>query len=149
MHQIKKNSFLIIILSIFIVVAGYMFFKIYSFSSTETIVQYETSGQKIADNYFDYSLENLAKADEDGEAVLFFSTNWCSTCTELDKELINESEKLKDGITILRIDYDKADDMKKKYRVAVQHTLIHVNGDGEEINKWVGGDIEEINKNIR
>ena len=125
-----------------------MVFKVYSFSSVDNTAYYETAGNKIADNYFDYSIENLKNADKDGEAVLFFSTNWCSTCTELDKELINESEKLNDGITILRIDYDRAKDLKMKYKVAVQHTLIHVDGDGNEIKKWVGGDIEEINKNI-
>ena len=109
----------------------------------------ESIAKQISTNYYEYSEENLKIAKDKGNIVLFFATNWCSTCTELDNELMNESEKLNDGITVLKIDFDKDTEFKKKYKVLAQHTLVQVDNDGNEITKWVGGDIETINESVK
>jgi hypothetical protein len=42
------------------------------------------------------------------------------------------------GITILKTDYDSETELKKKYGVTTQHTLVQVDKDGNLIKKWSG-----------
>ena len=128
---------------------GFLFIRSdYTFGQKQVIGE-NVNANQISSNYYNYSEENLSMASENGKAVLFFSTNWCSTCTELDRELRMESEKLDDDITVLKLDFDNSPELKNKYAVVVQHTLIQVDTLGNEITRWVGGDIETINKSVR
>jgi len=43
------------------------------------------------------------------------------------------------NVTILDVDYDEYSDLKQKYGVTTQHTLVQVDAEGNEIAKWVGG----------
>ncbi len=95
-------------------------------------------------SYVDYSEAALASASKDGRAVLFFKANWCSTCSVLDEELINETGELPEDVTVLKVNYDKAKDLKKQHNVTVQHTLVQVDEDGRELKKWVGGGVDAI-----
>jgi hypothetical protein len=36
------------------------------------------------------------------------------------------------------VDYDNSDELKKKYGVTYQHTLVQVDKDGNLIKKWSG-----------
>jgi hypothetical protein len=46
--------------------------------------------------------------------------------------------KIKEGVTILDVNYDTATDLKKKYGVTYQHTLVQVDTKGNQIAKWQG-----------
>ena len=109
----------------------------------------DDNSQASSGMYVDYSDAALASATENGRAVLFFKANWCSTCSVLDKELINEEGELPIDATILKLDYDKEKELKKKYGVTIQHTLVLVDDEGEEAKKWVGGGIETIKQQIK
>ena len=89
-------------------------------------------------NYLDYSESFLTRANE-GKVVLFFKANWCPTCNALDKDILKNLNKIPEDVTILKVDYDVASDLKKKYEVVTQHTLVQVDAKGNEITKWVGG----------
>ena len=89
-------------------------------------------------NYLDYSESFLTRANE-GKVVLFFKANWCPTCNALDKDILKNLNKIPEDVTILKIDYDTAIDLKKKYEVVTQHTMVQVDAQGNEITKWVGG----------
>ncbi len=89
-------------------------------------------------NYLDYSESFLTRANE-GKVVLFFKANWCPTCNALDKDVLKNLNKIPEDVTILKVDYDVASDLKKKYEVVTQHTLVQVDAKGNEITKWVGG----------
>jgi thiol:disulfide interchange protein len=146
----NKDIFLALIpLLVLFSLFGLLIFKLDLGQASKEKSSSEVVTRKISKNYYDYSLDNLEFASKNGKVVLFFATNWCSTCTELDKELMNDSEKLKSGITVLRIDFDKDTDLKKRYRVLVQHTLVQVDKNGNEKTKWVGGDISTINESVR
>jgi hypothetical protein len=41
-------------------------------------------------------------------------------------------------VSILKVDYDKETELKKKYGVTYQHTLVQVDKDGNLIKKWSG-----------
>lgn len=146
----KKNNhiFIFFILLVLISIGGLLFYRVNNINSTQVQVT-QVAGKMISENYYEYSDENLIDATKNGKAVLFFATNWCSTCTELDRELKDESSKLDEGITILKIDFDKPTELKKKHNVLVQHTLVQVDEEGNAIAKWVGGDIEQINKEVK
>jgi thioredoxin 1 len=88
-------------------------------------------------SYEDYSPEKLARA-EDGQAVLFFHAAWCPTCKTLEKDINTNSASIPDGLSILKVDYDNSSDLKKKYGVTYQHTMVQVDKDGNLIKRWSG-----------
>ena len=81
---------------------------------------------------------NLNNNDKEGKLILFFKASWCPTCKALDKDIKENSLKIPFGFWILDVDYDKYNDLKKKYGVTYQHTLVQINGKGEIIKKWSG-----------
>lgn len=89
-----------------------------------------------ADNnmgYVEYSQENLAKS-EGTSRVVFFHANWCSTCNYFEGQI--ESDGVPEGVTILKVDYDKDTDVKKLYGVSVQSTFVLLDDNGDVKETW-------------
>jgi len=94
-------------------------------------------------SYVPYSQEQLKQSLTKGNVLLFFAaTSWCQTCIGLDKELIERYTEIPEDLTILKVDYDRDAELKKKYFVTVQHTLVLLDASGKEITRWVGGGID-------
>jgi thioredoxin 1 len=91
-----------------------------------------------AGSYEDYATEKLAFA-EDGDVVLFFHATWCPTCRALSKDIDANISFIPLGTHILKTDYDSEMELKKKYGVTTQHTLVQVDASGALIKKWTGG----------
>jgi thiol-disulfide isomerase/thioredoxin len=89
-------------------------------------------------SYEAYAPEKLARA-ETGEVVLFFHASWCPSCRGLNSDIEANMSSIPEGVTILKLDYDKETELKKKYGVTTQHTLVQVDKDGNLIKKWSGG----------
>ena len=106
----------------------------------------ETSGQLNtqeavkagAGSYEAYSPEKIAMA-ETGDVVLFFHASWCPSCRALGTDIEKNVGAIPAGLTILKTDYDEETELKKKYSVTTQHTLVQVDNDGNLIKKWSGG----------
>ena len=93
-------------------------------------------------SYEDYDASKLALAN-DGTVVLFFHAGWCPTCRTAEKNITSGS--IPDGLTVLKLDYDREQDLRKKYKVTYQHTYVQVDADGNLIKKWGGSNtIEQI-----
>lgn len=92
-----------------------------------------------AGSYETYEASKLAMAKE-GKVVLFFRASWCPTCRALDASIRKEASAIPGSLTILDVDYDTYKDLKTKYGVTTQHTLVQVDADGREIMKWVGSE---------
>lgn len=88
--------------------------------------------------YQDYSLDKLALA-ETGDVVIFFQASWCPSCRALDKDINDNVGDLPQGVAILKADFDTETELKTKYGVTTQHTLVQVDQNGNMINKWSGG----------
>jgi thioredoxin 1 len=100
-------------------------------------------------SYQAYAPEKLAMA-ESGDVVLFFKAPWCPSCRTLDADIKASMSDIPAGVTILEVDYDAAADLKRKYGVTMQHTLVQVDKDGNQINKWSGGaTLEDVLKNVK
>ncbi len=87
-------------------------------------------------SYTDYREGVLAEGPE--SQVLFFHASWCPSCRTLEKNILEE-KTLPDGVAIYKIDYDSAGDLRAKYKVTTQHTLVQVDNEGNLIKKWSGG----------
>jgi len=88
-------------------------------------------------SYEAYDSSKLAYA-KDGDVVLFFNASWCPTCRALDKDIKQNISSIPSGVTILNVNYDNSTDLKKKYGVTYQHTLVQVDANGNMITKWTG-----------
>lgn len=85
--------------------------------------------------YTDYTgPEQLTSNDN----VLFFKASWCSTCAALEEDIESNSENIPSDLSIFTVDYDEETDLRKEYGVTVQHTLVQVDENGEQVQKWVG-----------
>ena len=88
-------------------------------------------------SYEVYAPEKLAKA-KDGNIVLYFRASWCPLCKVLDADIRAHLKDIPANLTILDVDYDNSTELKKKYGVTYQHTLVQVDAEGNMITKWSG-----------
>lgn len=76
-------------------------------------------------------------ADRAGTAVVyFFHAAWCPSCRATEESLT--SAGVPDGLTVVKIDYDTATDLKREYGITQQHTFVQVDSDGTELATWTG-----------
>ena len=80
---------------------------------------------------------NKAQLDETN-VVLFFNADWCSTCKTARENIAAEAGALPADLTIVAVDFDNSDDLRKKYGVTVQHTFVQIDAAGDELAKWSG-----------
>jgi thioredoxin 1 len=73
-----------------------------------------------------------------GDVVLFFHADWCPTCQATEEDLTANAAAIPPGLTIVKVDYDDSDDLKRQYGVTTQHTYVQVDPDGNELAKWTG-----------
>lgn len=88
-------------------------------------------------SYETYASEKIARA-ETGDVVLFFHASWCPSCRGLNADIEKNLDAIPSGVSILKVDYDKETELKKKYGVTYQHTLVQVDKDGNLVKKWSG-----------
>lgn len=94
-------------------------------------------GMTKSGSYETYAPEKLARA-ETGDVVLFFHASWCPSCRGLNTDIEKNLRALPPEVSILKVDYDTESELKKKYGVTYQHTLVQVAADGTMIKKWSG-----------
>jgi thiol-disulfide isomerase/thioredoxin len=102
----------------------------------DTVQEKETVAKKYG-TYEPYASEKIAKA-ETGKVVLFFHASWCSSCRALTEDIKANLGAIPENVTILDVDYDTSAELKKKYKVTTQHTLVQVDAKGEQIKQWKG-----------
>jgi thioredoxin 1 len=95
-------------------------------------------GVELHGNFEDYSPEKIAKAGE-GDVVLFFHASWCPSCRALESDIQKNLDSIPGDLSILKVNYDTESELKQKYGVRFQHTLVQVDENGEVITSWSGG----------
>jgi thiol-disulfide isomerase/thioredoxin len=94
----------------------------------------------------DYEADR-AKYD-DGDVVLFFNAQWCSTCKVARDNITADPAAIPSGLTIVTVDFDEATELKQRYGVTLQHTFVQIDAEGTELAKWSGSTTaEEIAEN--
>lgn len=92
----------------------------------------------LSGKYEEYSIEKLSFA-ESGDVVIFFHASWCPSCRALNNDIEKNLSDIPANVTILKADYDLETELKRKYEVTSQHTLVQVDQNGDLIKKWSGG----------
>ena len=88
-----------------------------------------------------YSISEFENAPDKSKVALFFSAEWCSTCSAKEKEIV--STEFVAGVKILQIDFDSAFDLRKQYGVTVQDTFITFDSEGSP-TKHIGISIDDL-----
>ncbi len=83
--------------------------------------------------YVEYTPELVASTP--GDKLLFFHASWCSQCQALEDDI--EASGVPEGVTIFKVDYDSNQDLRQKYGVTLQTTMVKVDDDGEKIDSFV------------
>lgn len=145
----NKNTGIIIGIIALVVIVGGVYASMKS--NDDAIMVKEQVEQKVMEDkktaeentilkvgsYEAYAPEKLVRA-ETGDVVLFFHASWCPSCRSLNSDIENNMSAIPEGVSILKLDYDKETELKKKYGVTYQHTLVQVDKDGNLIKKWSG-----------
>jgi thiol-disulfide isomerase/thioredoxin len=131
--KMKNNKIIMIVIGLLVIGGGVFMYQ----ANTKKSVEYATT-PVISENYKAYTQEELTFA-ENGKVVLFFKATWCPSCRSLDKNIKENIGSIPENVKILEVDYDTNPDLKTKYGVTTQHTLVQVDSSGELIKKWSGG----------
>lgn len=76
--------------------------------------------------------------------LLFFHADWCPTCQNFEKQILASNTIPKD-VVILKVNYDTATELKKKYSILSQSTFVQIDSKGNMYKRWLGkSDISEI-----
>lgn len=109
----------------------------------------ENTTEPTGATYVTYSEQALVQAHANGKRpILFFHASWCPTCKALNDELNEKISTLPTDIVIFKTDYDTYTELKQKHGVTIQHTLVQVDMQGNEVSKWVGGNVDTIMQKV-
>jgi thiol-disulfide isomerase/thioredoxin len=91
-----------------------------------------------------YTAEALAAAEKGGQPVaLHFHADWCPTCRAQDKALQTLKAEKGLDVTVLTVDYDTEKDLKRRFRINAQSTLVVLKGQKESAR--LVGDTSALN----
>ena len=89
-----------------------------------------------AGSYVDYS--DTAIAGAQGRTFLFFHASWCPICRTLDNDIL--ASGVPAGVTIIKVDYDSYQDLRQKYGVTQQTTIVEVDAAGNGLQNYLAYD---------
>lgn len=96
-----------------------------------TATDSETDAESgVYTEYYDGAIDETA-----GLKVLFFHASWCPKCRDLDADI--EANEVPSGMTIFKVDFDTATELRQKYGVTLQTTIVYVGDDGAVLTKGV------------
>ena len=67
--------------------------------------------------------------------MLFFHASWCPQCRALDEEL--RTQGVPDGLTVIKVDYDSMTELRQRYGVTLQTTVVYIDDAGEMLSSTV------------
>jgi thiol-disulfide isomerase/thioredoxin len=102
-------------------------------STTQEQLQDSDADSQVSGKYINYSPEALDQST--GTRVLYFHASWCPQCRDLDADI--RKNGVPSGVTILKVDYDSNQELRKKYGVTLQTTLVKLDESGNGVAKFV------------
>jgi hypothetical protein len=86
--------------------------------------------------YLAYSQEAVSQAI--GRKLLFFHASWCPQCRALEASI--KQEGVPEDMTIFKVNYDTATELRQRYGITLQTTVVEIDDTGKEIMKFVAYD---------
>ncbi len=105
-------------------------------SVTSEEVANKNNPSATAGTYTEYSASKLAATP--GTKILFFHASWCPQCRQLEESIVTGT--VPPGVTIFKVDYDTNQQLRQKYGVTIQTTLVKVDDQGNFVEKYVAYD---------
>jgi thioredoxin 1 len=72
------------------------------------------------------------------DVVLFFHAPWCPSCRATEDDIEARRSSLPAGLTLVKVDFDSQQALRKTYGVTTQHTFVQIDADGTELSQWNG-----------
>lgn len=116
-------------------------------SSKPPVVNGPAASQPGAGAYLDYDPNIIAKTP--GTKLLFFHAPWCPQCRALEADI--KSRGVPSGVAIIKVDYDSHQNLRQKYGVTIQTTLVKVDDKGGLVKKYVAYDepsLDALKRNL-
>lgn len=111
---------------------------------TQTVQEVATDVMESG-TYEEYSKWWVQSALVDGKKVaLFFHASRCPSCRSLDKDINASIGELPENTVVFKIDYDASSDLKKKYAVTTQHTIVTIDAGMNMIDKNTGTSFKKL-----
>lgn len=88
----------------------------------------------VKGSYAGYSEQAFTEASSQTR-ILFFHAPWCPQCRSLDESI--KQQELPDNTVIFKVDYDTNQNLRQKYGVTLQTTLVRVDDKGEKVKSVV------------
>jgi len=80
-------------------------------------------------------------------ALIFFHASWCGYCQAKDKVLTKLYSENSFSISTYKVDYDTVNDLKARYGITTQDTVVLVDGEGNAVQMVMGateGDLRSL-----
>lgn len=77
-------------------------------------------------------------ANTEGRVLLFFYASWCPQCRALDQSITKQG--VPNNMTIFKVDYDTSGELKQRYGITLQTTVVEIDQQGELVKKFVAYD---------
>ena len=96
-----------------------------------------------SDRYVPYS-QAAFNAASNKRRVLYFHADWCPTCRPLNAALKADPNQIPEGVVLFKTNYDTEIALKTKYGITYQHTFVEVDAQGNAVQTWSGGNVEDV-----
>lgn len=70
----------------------------------------------------------------EGRKLIFFHAAWCPQCRALEQSILDGT--IPSGVTIFKANFDLETQLKQRYGVTQQTTIIEVNDQGDELKQF-------------
>ncbi len=120
--------------------------QINSSQTNQTEQSDQTNTLERTGKYIDYADESTL-LNATGNKVLFFHAPWCSQCRSVEAGII--ADGVPEGFTIIKVDYDSNQELRKKHGVALQTTFVRIDDENNTISKFVAYEEPNFNAVIR
>lgn len=152
----NKRSLVVIVLSsvILLAVVGYVIFR----QSTDEVGEVTSAGVEATSQpttpetdldsadppglYVAYTDQDFSQRS-DKRRLLFFHAQWCPQCRALDASIASEMT-LPEDVVIYKVDYDDRQDLRQKYGVTIQTTVVLVDENGDKTDSYVAYDTPDF-----
>lgn len=104
-----------------------------SSQSTQTTPSTPPTAASSPGSYVDYD-SGIIQATN-GTKILFFHAPWCPQCRKLEQSI--KAGTIPSGVTIIKVDYDSNQALRKQYGVTIQTSLVRVDGSGQLQKRYV------------
>lgn len=133
-----NSKILVILLALVALVGGGIFFS----QKPQTQEQSEQVST-ISDRYVPYS-QSAFDVKAGSRRVLYFHADWCPTCRPLNAALTKDPNQIPEGVVLFKTNYDTETALKQKYSIAYQHTFVEVDAQGNAVQTWSGGNVDDV-----